>query len=218
MKPSSRSFAILVPISLALLLAMIFVAATPQGRALAQEFLSLFFRTAPDVRPFGPDTGPAVITPAANIQQAEDLTSWKVFKPSWLPEGFGFTDINYLPVKGLVEQEYSYQHSIGMEAGYFYLSQRKTPFTVLWPVGESAQIESVQIGGGTGEYVVGVWGGAVDHLEWEDNPAFQTLRWQTNGYFFEMQFSIWGIERADYADNPNYLSKDQLIDIASSMK
>ena len=51
MKPSTRILSILAPIVLAFILAVIFMAITPQGRALAQQFLSLFFQTAPDVRP-----------------------------------------------------------------------------------------------------------------------------------------------------------------------
>jgi len=39
------------------------MATMPQGRALAQQFLSLFFQTAPDVRPLDPTTVPGDITP-----------------------------------------------------------------------------------------------------------------------------------------------------------
>ena len=85
-------------------------------------------------------------------------------------------------------------------------------------MGESARVETVQIGDVTGEYVVGAWGGAEDHLEWENNPAIQHLRWQANGYYFDIQFNIMGVEEAAFADSPCYLSKDQLIAIANSMK
>jgi hypothetical protein len=224
MKPSSRILAILAPIGLAIILVVIFMAVMPQGRALAQQFLSLFFQTAPDVRPLDPTTAPAVITPAANAQAVEDLTQWHLFKPSWLPEGFGLDRTVYRPEKGDVYQAYLYQHPLlyqratGMQSVYFFVGQRKTPFTDLWPVGESAKVETVQVGDVTGEYVVGAWGGAENHQVWENNPAIQHLRWQANGYYFDFQYDIYGVQEADFADCPYYISKEQLIDIASSMK
>jgi len=224
MKPSSRILTILAPIGLAIILAVIFMAVMPQGRVLAQQFLSLFFQTAPDVRPLDPTTAPAVITPAANTQAGDDLTQWHVFKPSWLSEGFGLDRTEYRPEKGIVVQAYTYQHpylyqrATGMQAAYFFLGQQKTSFTNLWPVGESAKVETVQVGDVTGEYVVGAWGGTEDHQVWENNPAIQHLRWQANGYYFDLQFDIMGVQEADFADCPYYISKEQLIKIASSMK
>ena len=67
MKPSNRKLAILTPIGLAIILAVIFMAVTPQGRALAQQFLSLFFQSAPDVRPLDPTSVPGVIKPTLII-------------------------------------------------------------------------------------------------------------------------------------------------------
>ncbi len=248
MKPSGRSFAILAPIGLAVILAVIFMTVTPQGRALAQQFLSLFFQTAPDVRPLDPTTAPggitptliigyppkiatldstptpAVTTPAANTQAVEDLTQWVVFKPAWLPEGFGLDRTVYRPEKGDVYQAYLYQRpflyqrATGLQAAYFFLGQRKTSSADSWPVGESAKIEPVQVGQVTGEYVVGAWGGAEDHQVWENNPAIQHLRWQANGYYFDLQFNISGVQEADFADCPYYISKEQLIKIASTIK
>lgn len=224
MKPSRRSFAILAPIGLAIILAVIFMAAMPQGRALAQQFLSLFFQTAPDVRPFDPTTAPEVITPVAESHEVEDLTQWDVIRPSWLPEGFGLNKTEYRPEKEIVVQIYGcqhpylYQRATGLQAAYFFLGQRKAPFTDLWPAGESAKVETVQVGDVTGEYVRGAWGGAEDHLEWENNPAIQHLRWQANGNYYDLEFTIMGVQEADFADCPYYLSKEQLIDIASSMK
>lgn len=224
MKPSSRSFAILAPISLAIILAVIFMAVMPQGRALAQQFLSLFFQTAPDIRPFEPTTAPGVITPADNAQAVEDLTQWHLYKPSWLPEGFGFNRTVYRPERGdvcqayLYQRPFLYQRATGLQSAYLLLGQQKTPYTDLWPVGESAKIETVQIGDVTGEYVVGAWGGAEDHLVWENNPAIQHLRWQANSFYFDLQFDIYGVQEADFADCPYYISKEQLIDIANSIK
>lgn len=247
MKPSRRNLAAFAPISLVIILAVIFMAVVPQGRALAQQFISLFFQTAPDMRPLDPTTAPGVITstliivyppkidtldpttvPAVSAPTAnaavEDLTQWHLFKPSWLPEGFGLDRTVYRPEKGDIYQAYLYQRpflfqrATGLQAAYFFLGQQKTSFTDLWPVGESAKVETVKVGDVTGEYVVGAWGGAEDHQVWENNPAIQHLRWQSNGYYFDLQFDIRGVQEADFADCPYYISKEQLIDIASSMK
>jgi hypothetical protein len=230
LKPSSRAVPIFTGIALALSLAVAFFAVTPQGQALAQQFISLFFRTAPDVRPFPPEdatpaartpvaTSPAVITPGAESTAVEALTDWQIFKPSWLPEGVGAIGaIDYQPESEVVVQEYGFLKTIGMSAGFFYLGQRKTPFTELWPVGESAKIETVQIGDVPGEYVIGVWGGATDHLEWEANPNIQHLRWKANGYYFDLEFWAMSINTEDLATSPYYLSKEKLIAIASSLK
>ena len=222
MKWTARSFTILAPIALAILVPLAVIFALPQGRALADRFLSLFFVTAPDVRPFDPqeltpDLTPA-ITPAAGVAELESLSGWQVLQPAWLPDGYDLVNSDVRPESGRVVQEYIYQHAIGMQASYFYLGQRKEPFTDAWPVGVSAQIETVQIGDGKGEYVIGAWGGAEDHLEWEPNPAFQTLRWQANGFYFEISYSIWGFEQDEMADCPYYLSKEQLVKIAASLK
>lgn len=224
MKVFSRTLSILVPIALALILAPFFIASLPQGRAFAQQFLSLFFQTAPDVRPLDPTITPVVITPTANAKAVEDLEQWHVFKPAWLPEGFSLNKTDYRPEKGMVVQVYTYQHpylyqrATGMQAAYFYLGQQKAPFKDDWPVGKSAQIETVQIGEVTGEYVIGAWSGAVDHQVWENNAAIQHLRWQANGYYFDLQYDIYGVQEANFADCPYYISKEQLIDIANSMK
>jgi hypothetical protein len=211
-------FVTLSTIVFVLAMTILVFAATPQGRAAAQQFLSLFFHTAPDVRPFDSNDVPAVVNLQESIQQVETMLGWKVFTPSWLPDGYKLSRVEYRPKNELVSQTIVYEPEMGMHAAYFYLGQRKTPFTDLWPVGESAKIETVQIGSITGEYVVGVWGGAVDHLEWEKNPAFQTLRWQANGYYFEIQYSIWGFEENEYPKNPYYLSEEQLIHIADKLQ
>jgi hypothetical protein len=272
MKPSRLRLAILAPIGLAIILAVIFMAVMPQGRALAQQFLSLFFQTAPDVRPLDPTTTPAVITPTqvivyppmiatlgptttptvitpatssvypptiatldpttalvvitptANAQVVEDLTQWHLFKPSWLPEGYGLDRTVYRPEKGDVfqlygyQRPYLYQRATSMQAAYFFLGQRKLPYTDLWPVGESAKIETVQIGDVTGEYVIGAWGGTETSQVWENNPAIQHLRWQANGFYFDISFTIFGVQEADFAACPYYISKEQLIEIARSLK
>jgi hypothetical protein len=214
----SRPLTLLVPIALALILAMLLVTATPQGQTLAQEFLSLFSHTQTDRIPMPTDAGPAAITPVASISKGEALTGWHVLQPAWLPQGFAFDHIDYRPGSESVVQEYRYQPAIGMQAGYFYLGQRKAPFNDLWPVSASAQIETVQIGDVSGEYGIGAWGGDADHQIWETNPNFQHLRWQANGCYFDIDFSVFGVDPADLANSPYYISKEKLVEIAKSMK
>ena len=218
MKSSSRSRKILVPLALALILAFVLIAATPQGRALAQEFLALFSHTESDRIPLPTEAGPAAITPLPGIAEGEALTSWPIFKPAWLPEGFVFQQIDYRSEAAEVVQEYIYQPAMGMQAGYFYLGQRKTPYTDAWPVGASAQIESVKIGDTVGEYVIGAWGGDADQQVWEANPNFQHLRWKTGEFYFNIDFTVMSVEQAELANSPYYISKEKLIAIANSMK
>ncbi|MBA4385863.1 MAG: hypothetical protein C0410_14085 [Anaerolinea sp.] len=213
-----RSFAVLLPIGLALMLAFGFIALTPKGQTLAQQFIALFFEKAPDTRPFDPDNGTPIITPFANIAEGEALTGWHIYQPFWVPQGVALSSMEFRPETGTVVQVYGYEQTFGMTASYFFIDQRKTSFNDSWPVGESSQIETVKIGDISGEYVIGAWGGAGDHLEWEVIPQFQHLRWQKDGMYFSLDYSIFGVDPKELQTNPYYLSKDQLITIAKRMK
>jgi hypothetical protein len=213
-----RPFSIVLPVSLAFLLAVGFFTFTPVGKTLAQQFISLFYNKEPDVRPIDSETGTPVITPIANIADGEALTGWHIYQPSWLPEGFTLNESDYRPNSDRVTQTYVYEKTIGMVSSFFFIGQRKTSFNELWPVGESSQIETVKIGDSSGEYVIGAWGGAGDHYEWEAVPQIQHLRWQKDGTYFDLEFSMFGIDAKDLPTSPYYLSKEQLIAIAASMK
>jgi hypothetical protein len=213
-----RAFSIVLPMSLALLLAVVFFTFTPAGKALAQQFISLFFTKEPDIRPFDWDNGTPIITPIANIAEGEALTGWHIYQPSWLPDGFTLNSTDYRPNSDRVSQSYTYDKTIGMVSSYFYIGQRKSPFNELWPVGESSQVETVKIGAYSGEYVIGAWGGAGDHYEWEAVPQIQHLRWQKDGTYFDLEFAMFGIDAIDLLTSPYYLNKEQLIAIAASMK
>jgi hypothetical protein len=212
-----RGMAIIVPMVVVLFLVIVLGMATPQGQAFAQEVRSVFSRADSDQIQMPANPGPAAITPAAGISGGDELSGWAVFKPAWLPQGFAFSTIDYRPKTASIVQKYIYQHPIGMQAGYFYLGQQKTPFDDQWPVGQSARIEPVQIGAITGEYVVGAWDGDGDHQEWEAYPNYQHLRWETNGFYFNIDMINMGIDPADLANNPAYVSKEELISIANSL-
>ncbi len=218
MKHSLNTITILLTVALALTLALGFFIATPAGSTWAQEFIALFFNKAPDSRPFDADDGTPVITPVASIAEGEAMTGWHIYQPTWLPDGFVFYDTEYRPNADCITQSYGYQKTIGMVSSYFFIGQRKSPFNELWPVGESSLIETVQIGDTTGEYVIGVWGGAGDHLEWEALPQFQHLRWQKDGTYFDLEFAMFGVDAKDLTKSPYYLTKDQLITLAANMK
>jgi hypothetical protein len=213
-----RSFAVFIPIGLALMLAFGFIALTPKGQTLAQQFVALFFKKAPDTRPFDPDNGPPVITPFKSISEGKALTGWHIFQPSWVPQGVTLSSMEFRPETGEVSQVYGYEQTFGMTASYFFIGQSKTSFNDSWPVGESSQIETVKIGDLSGEYVIGAWGGAGDHLEWEAIPQFQHLRWKKDGMYFSLDYSMFGVDPKDLQTNPYYLTKAQLITIAKRMK
>lgn len=218
MKRSLNMITILLTTALALTIALGIFIATPTGRTLAQEFIALFFDKAPDSRPFDADDGTPVITPVASMAEGEAMTGWHIYQPSSLPAGFVFYATEYRPGSETITQSFGYQKTIGMVSSYYFIGQRKSPFNELWPVGESSLIETVKIGDISGEYVIGVWGGAGDHLEWEAQPQFQHLRWQKDGTYFDLEFSMFGIDAEDLAESPYYLTKKQLIEVAASMK
>lgn len=213
-----RSFAILLPVGLALLFAVGFFALTPAGHTLAQQFLSLFFTKEPDIRPFDAENGTPIITPIASMSEGEALSGWHIYQPSWLPQGVTLSSMEYRPETDTVIQIYGYEQTFSMAASYFFFDQRKTPFNDSWPVGESSQIETVKIGEISGEYVIGAWGGAEDHLEWEAIPQFQHLRWQKDGMYFSLDYSMFGVDPNEMLTNPYYLTKEQLITIAKRME
>ena len=78
-------------------------------------------------------------------------------------------------------------------------------------VGANAAIETVQIGDSTGQYVEGMWG-QMGAWQWLPYPGIMTLRWQANGWAFELYYGGFTIN----GEIP--LSKADLIAIAESMK
>ena len=76
-------------------------------------------------------------------------------------------------------------------------------------VGADTNVEQVQIGAATGEYVVGVWkADGAGNWVWEYEPYLQTLRWQANGMAFELL----------YMGIPEAVTKADLTAIAQSLK
>ena len=73
-------------------------------------------------------------------------------------------------------------------------------------VGSSATIETVQIGSTKCLYVEGVWNGTDNGPVWVSDPYVKTLRWQANGFAFELKY--FGME----------ITKEDMIAIAESMK
>ncbi|HEX2997723.1 MAG TPA: hypothetical protein VHP14_23070 [Anaerolineales bacterium] len=53
-------------------------------------------------------------------------------------------------------------------------------------IGASAQVETISVRGMNGEYVQGVWVLTNDGPSWQPVPQRKVMRWQENGYWFEL--------------------------------
>ncbi len=199
-------------------LAIITLFTIPQGRALAQEIQHFFTRAKSDrlpVQPFQltpiaqtttPDPGD-INHASLSVVEVENQAGFDVLEPSWLPETLSLVGATYEPGLSIVRIFYRYVDTNG-------LVLKEEPFKrtddceLCGVVGDSAAVETVQIGKGKGEYVEGVWKLTDTGPVWESDPYLKTLRWQANGMAFELL----------YMGPPDSLSKTDLIAIAEGLK
>jgi hypothetical protein len=204
--------------ALAVILAFGVLLITPQGRAWAQELISTYFTraesdTLPPLTsiPENPTEDPGFTFNQA-ILDIEQQAGFDVLEPSWLPGILSFDGASYDPEQNITR--IFCQYNMEGPDNTNGLVVRQEPFEtadnceLCGVVGDSAEIETVQIGNFTGEYVVGVWKLTDSGRIWESDPYLQTLRWQANGMAFEFI----------YMGNPDDVTKADLIAIAESMK
>jgi hypothetical protein len=158
-----------------------------------------------------------------DIEEAESLAGFDVLEPTWIPpvlffEGAAFESKEWDSPKNTVQiSYYFYSENIGtgLASNGVVISQQ--PIESIEDcrmgtdclVGAGAQVEPVQIGDITGEYVVGVWkADNAGNWIWQYEPYLQRLRWQENGFAFEIL----------YMGPPEEVRKADLIAIAESMK
>lgn len=205
--------------SLVVLLLALFIVASPQGRAFAQQVLSFFVRADQDRYPLQawqltPQTPPSAewISPSQlSIQDAEARAGFEVIRLVDVPSGMKLIGILYDEKYHTVAQGFAYEDL------YIELSLWQQPLEYYQScgdisnycdnllgsnyVGASAYVETVQIGELTGEYLEGTWN-LTDHGPvWEPTPFVKFLRWQTEDMTFELAA---GIE----------FTKDELIALA----
>lgn len=151
------------------------------------------------------------------IKEAEAAAGFDVLEPTWIPEslafdGASFESSEWEPRKqDSVRVFYSFGPRLASNGIVFTQQPIQSIETcdICDLVGNSAQVDTVQINGTTGEYTVGVWK-ANDAGEWiwTNDPWLQRLRWQENGMAFELL----------YMGPPEEITKADLIAIAESLK
>jgi hypothetical protein len=208
-------------ISLAVLTLVVLVAATPQGRAWAQQIIHFFTRADSNSLPLQswqvtpitqnstPDAG---FIFNQTVIEVEQQAGFNVLEPTLLPDILTFDGASYGLEQNIVR--IFYRDNQGGPDNTNGLVLRQESFQtaddceLCGVVGASAEVETVQIGSVTGEYVVGVWKLTDNGPVWESDPYLQTMRWQANDMAFELV----------YMGTPDSITKADLIAIAESIK
>lgn len=203
---------------LALLAALFFF--TPQGRVLAQEITNFFHRAPEDTLPKHsmqitqaptdqtPTPDPASILDAhASVEEVASMAGFKIYQPVLIPDGFIFSGGSFDTKTSIARLFFQSVESNGIVLKQQPIGSGEV-CDLCGEVGASAEIVEVSINGVRGEYVVGVWkltdGGTV----WDADPYLQTLRWQQDGFAFEIM----------YMGSPEALTMEQMVGIASSLQ
>jgi len=213
---SRVAFATLVII---VLLSLAFI--TPQGQAFAQSILQFFARADQDRYPLQnwQMTPPAQSSPESpfnlSVQDAEVLAGYDVLSPVEVPFQMSFLGASYDSQYHITAQAF------GRGAENIELSLWQQPLEYYQPcgdiskycdnmlgwnlVGASANLETVQIGDLTGEYVEGTWSLTENGPVWDPTPFVKILRWRTNTMIFEL---VGGID----------LGRDDLVTLATGIR
>jgi hypothetical protein len=232
---SGRRLRLASAIFLPLLVVAALLFATPQGRALAQEFMQFFSRAKSDTLPaptdeplvwvnqapgalqptstalpqpgpaFSSDCGP-YSNPQCSIAQMRSKVNFTVKEFGAIPDGLYF-----IGATGGADQVYIL-YDTGGHRGFVILWESPwtgSPEQTQWQVGASAVVEKVQIGSLNGEYVKGSFtyfaGQPVE--KWDANQDTQTMRWVDNGVFINMQS----------AGSAMPLDRDKFVALAESL-
>lgn len=206
-------------LTVVVLLALTFL--TPQGRAFAQNILQFFVRADQDRYPLQAwqMTPPAQTSTESpfkySVQEAESLAGYDVLSPVEIPFGRVFVGASYDEKYHIVAQAF------GQSADSLEVSLWQQPLEYYQPCGDisqpcdnmlgsnlagaSADIQTVQIGDLTGEYVEGVWNLTDNGPVWEPTPFLKTLRWKNDTMIFEL---VGGIDQ----------TRDDLVKLAESIR
>jgi len=209
----------------------------PQGRALAQQIQHFFNRgesnvmagvtvtpvhwveqtpgvAAPTLTPQPPQptsSGPDFETDCGSFMNAHcsidairERAGFPVFALPEVPEGLIFTGATGGP-----DQVYLFYNTPKQTGNLTIWEEPLTgdgsPQT--WEVGADADIQTVQIGAVTGEYLKGTYDGSSSPPVWNPNANMQTLRWVNGGVLINLMTA---------GTDPN-LSRDELIALAATL-
>jgi len=186
---------------------------TPQGRAFAQNIFQFFARADQDSYPLQDwqKTPPAPTSPESpfkySVQEAEALAGYDVLSPIDAPAGMLFVGASYDEKYHIVAQAF------GPSAEFTELSLWQQPLEFYAPCGDisqpcetmlggnlagnSADIQTAQIGDLTGEYVEGVWELTDSGPVWNPIPFAKTLRWKNDVAIFELVYNGMNLTRDD---------------------
>jgi hypothetical protein len=203
-----------IALAVAMLIVLLIVAfVTPQGRAFAQDLLQFFTRADQDRYPLQAWqlTPPAQTSSDSpfrySLGEAESLAEYDVFSPVEIPFGMVFIGASYDEKYHIVAQAFGH----GME--YPELSLWQQPLEHYQPCGDiskacdnmlggnlagaSADIQTVQVGEWTAEYVEGVWELTENGPVWNPTSFAKTLRWKTDVMIFELVYNGMDLTRDD---------------------
>lgn len=207
---------------LTVVLLLAFFLFSPQGHVLAQNILKFFALAEQDRYPLQDwqKTPPAQTSSESpftlSVQQAEELAGYDVLSPLEIPSEMIFVGASYDEKYHIVAQAF------GQSADYLEFSIWEQPLEYYESCGDishlcdnmlggnlagaSADIQVVQIGDLTGEYVEGVWSLTDNGPVWDPTPYAKTLRWQTDTMILELVY------------NGTDLGRDDLVAIAASLR
>ena len=215
---------VLASLAIFLLLAILF--SFPPLRATAQRFARFFILAESDRAAVEVPTE-AILTPVEafplTITESETLADFEVKTPTELPAGIFLNGASYSEELNTIVLDYTIEASNQI----LRISQRQVDKGENYArIGIDAEVDLVQFGDTTAEYVVGGWrlpelstllestGPGVSETfvaQWDPEANVQILRWQAEGVFFEILYV--GGEKTNPAD----LQKEDLIKIAKAM-
>lgn len=193
----------------------------PPLRTLAQDVIdSLFNRADGDAKTntyiaVAPD---AEYDPYSSLEQAAAQTSFPVSTPTIMPDGYFFEGAVWDSDQSAIFLSYIYGGG-----GRSLQITETTHAEIFREIGASTNIENVQIGDLTGEYVEGEWvvydrpqgeaGETVtEEATWNPTAPSRRLRWQHG----DITYEIWALGGSE--DDPAYIGKEAMIEIAESMQ
>jgi hypothetical protein len=153
---------------------------------------------------------------AQSVDQVQQTAGFKLALPTRLPETLTFLGARFDPDQKTAAAFYWFNVHSGITDGLSVSEQPTkgsndcnlcgfvlgdgTDLDKQAPgkeVGKDAKIDTVQIGGVSGQYVEGTWSGTDKGWVWDADPYLKTLRWQANGTAYELSYMGMGIEKED---------------------
>jgi hypothetical protein len=214
----------------AVLTLVVLLAVTPQGRAFAQNIFRYFTRTEGDTRPVptvaladpnkpAPTSLPVkrlpfeetcgdLFTPRCTVNQIRSMVDFQISGLEATPD-----QVDFVGATGGPEQVTLVYAGEGLNGMLMLSEQPANPNSQQLQVAASATIETVFVGGVTGEYVQGGWFSldTDDDISWNPDPTVQTLRWEANGILYTMSF------RAAKMGSGILLDKSAMLDLAGNL-